>query len=166
MLLQDEGNQLCRLKEGRSISSSLYYADYSKVPLLTHDGQNDLAAKIEIALSDQASLGSKLRQLVNLTTMLTAQPTNSELDIRLQFQSRELVDINSKVACMAKFAGNVAKRKRLTRATDLYLSAYTKRKRMCKMFLETMEDCSDGVINVKKCMSGQGQIEIEPDPQS
>ena len=42
-------------------------------------------------------------------------------------------------------------------------SVWRKRKRMCTEFLSNMEECTDGTISLKKCLKGDGQIDIDSD---
>jgi len=40
---------------------------------------------------------------------------------------------------------------------------WRKRKRLCMEFLITMEESTEGTISAKKCLAGDGQIDIESD---
>ena len=42
-------------------------------------------------------------------------------------------------------------------------SVWRKRKRICTEFLSNMEECTDGTISLKKCLKGDGQIDIDSD---
>ena len=62
-----------------------------------------------------------------------------------------------------QFAGNEKKREQTKKRIRNLADVWWKRRRQCTDFLQGMEDATEGTISVKKCLAGDGQIDIDSD---
>lgn len=152
---------------GRASTSTLYYVNYSK---LSNNGnglplgcQKKLEADLygATALSDdllltEASILSKCRKLL-------LEPTNESADMLVEKYQSDGISLLAKVAYYQSLADNEKKRKHTLTKINWFLLHWKRRRKICVDFLTMLEECTDGSINLKKCLAGAGQVEIESD---
>ena len=165
--LQEQYSKSVRVKLGRNANTTLYYLNQSK---LGNDGngilpedKNDLVCSNEKAKAELEALNLSCKQMTAETSTLLSEPKNEEIETLLREKENELNGIRNDVAAAKKFSGNAASSKTLKRAVDKMATHWRQHKRKCLDFLDMMEECTEGVINKKKCLSGSGQIDIETD---
>lgn len=62
-----------------------------------------------------------------------------------------------------KFKVNEKHRQQLKQRIFVMTAEWRKRRRICMDFLTSMEDSTEGTVNARKCLSGDGQIDIDSD---
>lgn len=157
---------LC-FKAGKTSNASLYYVDYSKLKnngngLDPHD-RNELAAALASAQAEEAALAASLKQLTDETTQLLSEPTNVEAVARLEVLEAELKVLREKVEAGRKLKVNEKHKLKLKTGIESMAAQWRKRRRICMDFLISMEESSDGSITMKKCLNGDGPIDIDSD---
>ena len=76
---------------------------------------------------------------------------------------KKLVEMGENITEMKSHAANEKHVKLVKKEIESKASVWRKRKRMCTEFLSNMEECTDGTISLKKCLKGDGQIDIDSD---
>jgi hypothetical protein len=157
---------LC-FKAGKSSNASPYYVDYTKLKnngngLDPHD-RNDLAAALASAQAEEAALAATLKQLTDETAKLLSEPTNIELVARLEVQEQGMKDLRETVEAGRKLKVNEKHKLQVKNGIEAMAAQWRKRRRICMDFLISMEESSDGGITLKKCLSGDGPIDIDSD---
>jgi hypothetical protein len=154
------------LKAGKSSNASVYYVDYNKAKNgngLDADERNDLYAKSTLAVLEEEDLQTKIRSTKDSAKDLLSQPTNEELVVRLDEAEANLVTITEKVEEARQLKVNEKQKEQTKRRIEHFASEWRKRLRLTMDFLHTMEEASDGTVSAKKCLSGDGQIEMDSD---
>jgi len=163
----EDGNvkSLC-FKAGRTAGTSLYYVDYNKTknngnsdPLVC----NDLAMKSSIAEAELSTLNAMLKNDTTEATKLDTEPTNPELTKLLADMEPAIEVLRETVADSQELKANEKKRKIIQGKIENMAKEWRKRQRLTLDFLNALEDVTDGTINGKKCLKGDGQIEMESD---
>jgi hypothetical protein len=154
-------------KGSKNPSTSLYYSDQNKLPNngngLERDVRDDLYSKIAQQKAEMEMLGTKLKVMKSETTTLLGQPTNEEAVTRLLTEESTLAEIVEQAEEARKLQVNENYKKQVKRRIDNMTAEWRKRRRLCMDFLIVMEESTDGTISMKKCMSGDGQIDIDSD---
>jgi hypothetical protein len=152
-----------RLKAGRNSNNQLYYVDYSKIPGLDPEAKNQLYADVAKAEAEEARLKSNIQKMDAETAKLLSEPTNEELDRMLDEQETAMVALREQVAAARKHKVNEKTKKQLKKRIEGMTAHWRKRKRQVLDFLNMMEESTEGAVSVKKCLAGDGQIEIDSD---
>jgi hypothetical protein len=155
------------MKDGRNISSNLYFLDQSKLDnngdgFLIED-RNELLNKMDQASGEETDLQNKLNELLNDAMMLEKEPTNEEADQQLQNQMEDHEELETRLAQFRSYPINAKVRKEVKKKINYFATQWKNRKRLCIDFLFRMEECTDGTVSMKKCFSGDGAIELDSD---
>ena len=157
-------------KAGRNVSSSLYYTKHSVLQNggngLEPDQRNELSANLAKAEEEQTQLQEVVRDTEKETAKLLSEPTNEALNHLLTETERSVADMRNEVNEKRKLKVNEQHKKRVKRRIDGMTSQWRKRKRLCMDFLIAMEENTEGTITVKKCLTGDGQIDIDSDEKA
>jgi hypothetical protein len=154
------------LKAGKSSNASVYYVDYNKAKNgngLDADERNDLYAKSTQAVLEEEDLQNKIRSTKDSAKEIFSQPTNEELVVRLDEAEANLLEITKKVEEARQLKVNEKHKEQTKRRIEHFATEWRKRLRLTMDFLHTMEEVSDGTVSAKKCLSGDGQIEMDSD---
>ena len=156
-------------KEGRNANNVLYFVNYSSSYVtnsgngLPPDERNELIGAEQKSAQDLQSIRDNLKSIQNLTTKLLSEPTNKEAEDRIAKEDKILADLKASVEESRQYAGNEKKREQTKKRIRELADVWWKRRRMCSDFLQNMEDATEGTISVKKCLAGDGQIDIDSD---
>ena len=163
----DEYSGSLRLKEGRNVNNNLYYVDHTKQ---ANDGNGMLPDVKQLLLGELAKSKAEFEQLnqqIKSTTATAAQlesePKNEQLILDVADMEKRLGEMEEAIEESKAHAANEAHVKKVRKEIDAKAAIWRKRKRMCIEFISNMEDCTEGTISLKKCLKGDGQIDIESD---
>jgi hypothetical protein len=167
---KEEFSQSLKLRSGKNSSTSLYYIDHSKQKNEGNGLDSDVREKLlsEKSLADQSvhALTDNHLQTEDHTKLLLSEPTNEELEIKLEALEIVVSDLQLMVQEARKFKVNENTKKKIkTRIHGMTLQ-WRKRRRLCMEFLTNLEENTDGSINLRKCLTGDGQIDIESDEKA
>jgi hypothetical protein len=73
------------------------------------------------------------------------------------------VDLAERVEAGRKLKVNEKHKVKVKRGIESMTAQWRKRRRICMDFLISMEESSDGSISMKKCLSGDGPIDVDSD---
>lgn len=163
----DEFAGSLKLKLGRNANTSLYFVEYSKLynsgnGLLPQD-KNDLLCAQQKAKSELDDLNSKEKNMKLDTKVLLKQPVNADTLDLLETKEAENSRLREEVEECAHYKDNSKKCKLMKKKVETMLAQWRRRKRNCLEFLDMMEEATDGTISTKKCISGDGQMDIDSD---
>jgi hypothetical protein len=161
-LSSDPYKKSLTLKHGKS----LYYVNYSTAKNgdgLSFEERNKLAADFAKAQLEAQSLEEVCKSTHVLANQLLSEPTNEEATVRLESEESELQDLQEQLEAARKLKHNEKHKQQLKRAIDYYTTTWRSRKRICLEFLINMEDLSEGTISRKKCLAGDGPIDMDSD---
>lgn len=154
-------------KSGRNSNTSLYYTDHSKLKNngngLEPDARNDLLGEKGKAELEETTLKADIAKAEAETKKLLSEPTNEEAAAKLQKEEAEMSVLREKVQDARKLKVNEKHKMKTKRNIDAMTAQWRKRKRLSLDFLIVMEESTEGTITMKKCLSGDGQIDIESD---
>lgn len=155
------------LKEGRNASSNLYFINQSKLEnngngLLAED-RDKLLINMDRASQEESDLQNKVNELLSKAIALEAEPTNEYADQLLQLQMDRHDELDSDLAKCRLYPASSKLRKEVNKSIEVFATHWRQRKRMCIDFLRQMEECTDGAVSVKKCLAGDGAIELDSD---
>lgn len=154
-------------KSAKSEKAGIYYVDHNKLKNkgngLDPDARNELAANLAKAQTEEAALLDTLKRETAETTKLLSEPPNEEAVERLEKEELELADLKEKVAAARELTVNEKRKQQVKRRIETMASEWRKRRRICMDFLMVMEENTEGTISVKKCLAGDGQIDIDSD---
>jgi hypothetical protein len=163
----DKFTDALRMKAGRNTNTTLYYMNHSK---LTNGGngldpeqRNELVSNVQKANEELKHENHKLQTTVQSTTLLLSEPLNKEAAEIIRSEESCVKDLEDQLKDARKLKSNESSRKATKRKTEQMLLHWRKRSRLCMDFLSNMEECTEGTISVKKCLTGSGQIDIESD---
>jgi hypothetical protein len=159
-------------KEGRNVNTSIYYFNQFKQVGTNEDGLNSTAGtghqdsvrNMKHATDEKARIDSTLTSLLMETERLKAQPTNIELNDILMNIKSNMIKLGEEIGVAETYICNKRKVVSLKRGIDQLSKIWKIRKQMCLEFLNTMEELSEGSINVKNCFNHSGPICLESDP--
>ena len=156
-----------RIKSGRNANNVLYFTNHDKSVNggngLPPDERNELIGAEQKSAQDLQVSRDNLKAVQNLTTKLLSEPTNQEANDRIAKEEKVLADLKASLEESRQYAGNEKKREQTKKRIRDLADVWWKRRRMCNDFLQGMEDATEGTISVKKCLSGDGQIDIDSD---
>ena len=96
-------------------------------------------------------------------TQLLSEPTNEQIAALLETEEDDVATLKVQVEEALKLKVN-EKHKQKTKSNIQKMAVqWRKRKRMCMEFLIRMEEITDGTVQAKKCLSGDGQIALDSD---
>ena len=156
---------LC-LKAGRNPNNSLYYVDYNNAKNgcgLDRDLQNDLVSNLAKAQADANALRDSIKMVEIETTKLLSEPKNEEATAQIEIGTLDLTELKLELQNLQQFQGNEKHRAQLKRKTFAMTAEWRKRRRICLDFLISMEENTEGTISAKKCLSGDGPVDVESD---
>ena len=157
---------LC-LKAGKSAGGSLYYVDHTKLKNngngLEPDEKNELYSAVAKAQAEKDALLAGIKEKKDFTSKLLGEPTNEEAITLLEKGEKELSEVREQVEDSKKFKENEKRKALLKRGIDRMAAEWRKRRRTCMDFLMTLEEMTDGTVSAKKCLAGDGQIELDSD---
>ena len=154
-------------KAGRNANTCLYYVDHTKQKNngngLEPDQRNDLLRDFAETQAVESDLKASLQRMTAETTQLLSEPTNEEASATLEVQEAAMSTLRDQLETARELKVNEKHKKQTKKRIDGMVAQWRKRKRLCMDFLITMEESTEGTISAKKCLSGDGQIDIESD---
>lgn len=157
-------------KAGRNANTSLYYVDHTKQKNngngLEIDVRERLLADKSQTEDTHAKLKSELLQMELDTKRLNSEPTNEEAMAKLEADETAVVGLLVKVEEARKLKVNEKHKMQTKLRIEGMTKQWRKRRRICMDFLVSMEENTDGSISMKKCLAGDGQIDIESDEKA
>jgi hypothetical protein len=153
-------------KGGKTAMNSLYYVDYSKCKNGgNHDAEayNDLNGKQIALANDLNALTMDEAALAAAAKKLASERTNEEATVRFTEESNALEKLREQVGEARKHLVNEDRPKKLKKAIFEAASEWRKRKRVGMDGYYWLEEATDGVITIKKCLSGDGAIDMDSD---
>mmetsp|Transcript_12862 Transcript_12862/g.19525 ORF Transcript_12862/g.19525 Transcript_12862/m.19525 type:complete len:634 (+) Transcript_12862:355-2256(+) len=155
------------VKAGRNANTTLYYLDHTKLENggngLSFDVKDKLIQDTQNATSALVSLQSTIDVCNKEADALLREPTNEEADILLQHEVVAVERLKEEVESSQKLTVDVKVRKRAEKRLEAMALYWRKRKRVCIDFLRLMDESTEGTVSYKKCVAGDGQIDIESD---
>jgi len=156
-----------RLKTGRNVNNNLYYVDHKKLAnngngLPPHE-RNELHAEKERSRAEHGALLQQCKQTGAEAARLDGEPRNEELEVELSSFESTLAETSEGLEVARGYAGNEKHAKGLQKAIDSLGGTWRKRKRSCMEFLLNMDEATDGKVDFKKCLKGEGAIDIDSD---
>eukprot|EP00540_Astrosyne_radiata_P004550 CAMPEP_0116844716 /NCGR_PEP_ID=MMETSP0418-20121206/12854_1 /TAXON_ID=1158023 /ORGANISM="Astrosyne radiata, Strain 13vi08-1A" /LENGTH=283 /DNA_ID=CAMNT_0004475723 /DNA_START=129 /DNA_END=980 /DNA_ORIENTATION=+ len=157
-------------KSGRNASSSVYFTNYSRLKNngngLEPEKRNELLANLAQAEKEHKALFTTIISVNKDTAQLLSEPTNEDLNTKLAQEEALVESLREKVSESRKLMVNEQHKNKTKRRIVSMCSQWRKRKRLCMDFLIAMEENTDGMVTVKKCLSGDGQIDVESDERA
>jgi hypothetical protein len=154
-------------KAGRNANSSLYYVDHTKQKNngngLESNLRNALASDLAKTQEEESILKAKLQSMTKETAQLLSEPTNEEATAAVEQQESEMNEIRDQLEAARKLKCNEKIKKTTKKRIESFAAQWRKRKRLTMEFLISMEESTEGTISAKKCLAGDGQIDIESD---
>jgi hypothetical protein len=164
----DDGRSgsLC-FKAAKSSNASLYYVDHTKLKNsgdgLERDKRDELLVAVHKVEADETALKATLKQMTAETAKLLSEPTNEEATVRLETEESILTELKNLAEAGRKLKVNVEHKQKTKRRIENMAAQWRKRRRICMDFLIAMEENTEGTVSLKKCMAGDGQIDIDSD---
>ena len=153
-------------KGGKTAMNSLYYVDFSKCK---NNGNHD-AELYNNVYGKQTAYAGELNTMTMEETALTAaakklisEPTNEEATVRTTEECNKLETLREQVTEARKVMVNEDRPKKIKKAILEGAAEWRKRKRVWMDGFYWLEEATDGVISIKKCLSGNGAIEVDSD---
>jgi len=154
-------------KAGKTPNATLYYVDHKKQKNngngLEPQVRNELASALAQAQAEETALKESLKQTTIEIDKLLSEPTNEEAVALLEAEEAELKNVHAKAEEARKHKVNEKTKQRLKRSIESMAAQWRKRRRICMEFLVAMEENTEGSISVKKCLAGDGPIDIDSD---
>jgi hypothetical protein len=153
-------------KGGKTAMNSLYYVDYSKSKNGgNHDAEayNDIYGKQTVLANDLNALSMDEAAMTAASKKLALEPTNEEASVRFTEESNALEQLREQVGEARKHLVNADRPKKLKKAILEGTAEWRKRKRVGMDGYYWLEEATDGVITIKKCLSGDGAIDMDSD---
>jgi len=156
-----------RLKEGRNLNNNLYYVDHTKLANngdgLLPDARNDLLSDMQGSKAEFDQLSLTLKKISSEASQLESQPKNEELLLEVIDLEKRMGDMNDSLEEARVHASNEKRVKQVKKGIENMTSYWRKRKRQCIEFISIMEEATEGTISLKKCLKGDGPIDIDSD---
>lgn len=154
-------------KGGRNANASLYYVDHTKQKNngngLEPDQRNELINNLAKAQQEASMLKAQLQSMTKETTQLLSEPTNEEATATLEQQEAAMTDIREQLESARQLKVNEKHKKQLKKGIESMAAQWRKRKRITIDFLNMMQEATEGTISTKKCLNGDGQMDIDSD---
>ena len=164
---QDQYNNSILVKVGRHAKSTLYYINQS---VLQNNGNGSDPCDRSKNLSafqrqtdELNKIQMSIQNMIMKTDKLCSEMKNEEVCLAMDRIMEEILLLEKDRDEAKVYAANEGHRMAVKKGTNALADHWRKRKRKCMDFLCMMEECSDGIMTVKKCLSGNGQIEIDSD---
>lgn len=155
------------VKGAKSIHATLYYVDHKKLTNngdgLDPDVRNQLMCEHAKTLAELSSLGQQAKEMTATANQLLAEPTNEDIAALLDSEEICMNDFKQQLENAKGLTVNESHKLQLKRRIEHMASLWRKRKRLTMDFLVNLEESTDGAISAKKCLSGEGQIDLESD---
>ena len=163
----DEYTGSLRIKEGRNVNNILYFVDHTKLQNngdgLLPEARNELYVSLEKAQCEADALNRNLTQITSETAQLLSEPKNEDLALELEKLEIEMKELSKTLESARAYASNEKYAKQLKKRIEHIAASWRKRKRQCMDFIGIMEESTEGTISRKKCLNGDGPIDIESD---
>jgi regulator of replication initiation timing len=154
-------------KSGKSANTCLYYVDYTKLKNngdgLPPDERNELSGDLHKTNAEIDALKTTVKSMTLEAAKLLSEPTNEELAERLETEEAALTELREEVQAARKLKVNEKHKQQIKRRIEAMTTVWRKRRRICMDFLMAMEENTEGTVSVKKCLKGDGQIDIDSD---
>lgn len=150
-------------KPGKNLSTNLYFCDYNKVKGMDHDERIALLNDLANAKAEKGNLEASLKTTGELAGKLLREPTNEELQLKLEADEILLHELENKVAEARTFTINENHKRKTKKRIEKMAAAWRSRRRLCFDFLTSMEENSDGQISRVKALKGDGPLILESD---
>ncbi|KAL7572536.1 hypothetical protein ACA910_000359 [Epithemia clementina (nom. ined.)] len=154
-------------KGGKTSNTMLYYVDYKQLKNngngLDCEEKSKLFSDLAQAQQEKEFFQNSIQAAKASTAKLLSEPTNEEATAKLATEEASFSLLLSEVEAARELKVNEKTKHQLKRRIEHMTNQWRKRRRMCIEFLNSMEDCTEGTISAKKCLSGDGQIEIDSD---
>uniref|UniRef100_A0A7R9ZKT6 Uncharacterized protein n=1 Tax=Craspedostauros australis TaxID=1486917 RepID=A0A7R9ZKT6_9STRA len=150
-------------KPGRSLNASLYYFDHGKKPGLSPSEQGELASKLAVSTAKRDALEDELNATLFSTRKLANEPTNLDLETRLDEHESTVSQYRIEVEDARKLQVNQEHKARTKRKITKMTTVWRSRKRICLDFMNHLEEVTDGMVSARKCFKGDGQISLDSD---
>eukprot|EP00980_Cylindrotheca_fusiformis_P023372 scaffold10429_cov126-Cylindrotheca_fusiformis.AAC.3 len=151
------------LKLGKTQGTNLYYTDHNKLTGLDANQRNELLQNIALASAEEEALKDTLKTTLDHAAKLISEPTNEEITEQLGTREANVEDLRGQVEEAQKLKVNEKHKEKTKRRIQGMAAQWRKRKRLCMDFLIAMEENTDGTIQAKKCLSGDGPIALDSD---
>ena len=155
------------IKVGRNSASTLYFVDYSKLDNsgngISTESRNNLISDVEQSSSELQALEIERKIIYSETEKVLSELTNEKIHMELHHIEAANRELLSRLDHYRVFSNNKKERKRIQGGIDTSLMHWKKRRSKCIEFLCLIEECTEGSVNKKKCIAGDGKIEIESD---
>jgi hypothetical protein len=154
-------------KAAKSVNAALYYVDHNKLKNngdgLEPDARNELLAEHSKTSLELTTLQANIKLMTTQSVTLNSEPTNEQATAQLESDEAEMEVLKAKLEDARGLKANEKYKLQLKRRIENMASFWRKRKRLTMDFLINMEECTDGAISAKKCLAGDGQIDVESD---
>lgn len=166
---KDKGSKKGSLlfKAGRSAEKGIYYVDYSQLQNngngLDFEEKNKLYSDLEVVKQTKASMVAKLSQNKATETQLLSEPTNAGATALLEKEEASFAELMQEVESARGLKANEKVKTALQGRSQKMAHEWNKRRRKCMDALMTLEEMTEGTISVKKCLKGDGQIDVDSD---
>ena len=161
----DPYKQSLSFKPGRTTQSNLYFVNHTKLTLLDHDQRNELFQNCAIADQELASLQSNVQRNLEQAKQLQSEPTNEQAATQLEHDEALVVELQEKVQAGRKLKVNDSHKKKLKASIQTMTRYWRQRRKLCMEALGTLEEVTEGSVDRKKCLKGDGAICLDNDDQ-
>ena len=161
----DPYQQSLSFKPGRTTQSNLYFVNHTKLTLLDHDQRNELLNNCAIADQELASLQSNVQRNLEQAKQLQSEPTNEQAATQLEHDEALVVELQEKVQAGRKLKVNDSHKKKLKASIQTMTRYWRQRRKLCMDALLTLEEVTEGSVDRKKCLKGDGAICLDNDDQ-
>ena len=166
----DEFDGALGIKGGRNANTTLYFIDHTKQKNngngLDFDSRQKLLSEKSRAEEECSQLRNELRRIESDTQRLHSEPTNEEAMSKVEVIETALKDLLQQVEEARKLKIDEKVKKKTQLLIESMTAQWRKRRRICMDFLMSMEENSEGTISTKKCLAGDGLIDIESDEKA
>jgi hypothetical protein len=153
---------LC-FKAGRNDNTNLYYVNYAKAKEMNHDERQELFAALAKVNAEKEELERLIKSNQAMTTQLLSEPTNDELIGLLKEGEETVASLRGMVEESRELRVNESTRIGLKKKIQKMTAHWSKRKRMCLTFLANLEEQSEGILSMRKALSGDGPLALDSD---
>ena len=155
------------IKAAKSAGATIYYVVHNKLANngngLDPEVRNQLISQHATTKSELAFLQESEKAMLMQATALHMEPTNEDASGRLVSEEIMLKELEAQLEAARGLKSNEQYKLQTKRRIENMASFWRKRKRLTMEFLTSMEECTDGAISTKKCLAGDGQIDLESD---
>jgi hypothetical protein len=159
-------NSLC-IKSTKSADKPLYYVNHTKLQNqgngLEPDARNQLLSDTAKVQAERDALEAALAAATTETAKLLSEPTNEEATIRLANEQDALGKLKTAVEAARQLKVNEKHKQQVKQRISHMTIMYRQRRKVCFDFLTALEENSEGAITRKKCLGGDGPIDIDAD---